>query len=501
MSDPTPIHTSEVGDELWAAFQALVDERMNEADAAALAELLAASPEARRQYMAFMAMHARLIRLNRVQAGSFDASVFRGEPSTSRPQALRFNRIARHVLMVAAMLVLSAGLISIYLLTSHEATPESQVSPADSSPVATLINSTESVLVGGDPTEFGSEYGTGMYAIDDGMAEFLLMSRVTATMHGKARMQVFSPLSVHMTLGQADFSVPQGVTGFTVHLPDQSRIVDLGTRFRVQVDEAGRCQLRVTEGRVEWIPADSAGEPVILRAGQDAQITHGSLSLNELPKFVESFEQPAISGRTQMEPLNWVGSTEGYRSAERGLVHVDSSMFTTPFGRQAAYVAFHTNSGLTTAEGAIGLLAADVTYTVSFHVANFNDDADGDRYLVQLLAFEPGEPRQDVRASGEFGAGVMLAHREGRVTSSDMSQRDSFSFTPKAGDPNLGKDLAIRIVSQESNEVLFDNIELTAQLVDPSGAAGTVNTTTNRASEPADRLRGRRSADGPPSEN
>lgn len=183
--------------------------------------------------------------------------------------------------------------------------------------------------------------------------------------------------------------------------------------------------------------------------------------------FTDSFENPpnvTATGITTTVPAGWVGSNQGFGSGNRGLANEgDETTFSTPFGSQAAAVYFFNNAGLTTAVGAIGTLTVDLTYTVSFNVANLSDSAT-DTYKFQLVAFDDGEARNDPR-SDTFG--TVLKVLGGEVTSSDMLESYSFDFTAVAGDASLGKDLAIRIHSQESNEVLFDNITVTTPDVVP----------------------------------
>ena len=192
-------------------------------------------------------------------------------------------------------------------------------------------------------------------------------------------------------------------------------------------------------------------------------------SSNGAVLFNESFENPpnaTVSGFTTTVPSEWAGSNQGFNSNRRGLANEDAGSFSTPFGSQVANVYFFNNAGLTTDVGAIGSLTVDVTYTVSFNVANLSDSTT-DTYKLQLVAFDPGEARNDPR-SDVFG--TVLGVSTGEVTSSDMSESYSFTFTAMAGDPNLGKDLAIRIHSQESNEVLFDNIMVTTPVVPESSS-------------------------------
>jgi len=185
--------------------------------------------------------------------------------------------------------------------------------------------------------------------------------------------------------------------------------------------------------------------------------------------FTDSFESPDVTGVTTTVPDGWVGSSAGFGSGNRGTADEDSGSFTTPFGSQAAHVAFFDNAGLTTEAGAIGAFQKAI-YTVSFNVANGSDATESDTYRVELTLFDTGESRTDVRPG--FTADDFLADVTGEVSTSDMSEAVSFSYTFDSSTdvPLLGKDVAIRIHSKESDDVFLDNFQVTQQLI-PTPAA------------------------------
>jgi hypothetical protein len=135
---------------------------------------------------------------------------------------------------------------------------------------------------------------------------------------------------------------------------------------------------------------------------------------------------------------------------------------TTPFGEQS-YLLNYTNAGLTTARGATGeTLKAGVTYTLTFHMAALPRVGEAG-YLAQLVAFDPSADnarRVDCRPGSS--AGSVLATSEGMVDSFDMSASGLITFTPRAGDPHLGKDLAIRLL-KPGHPVLYDRLRLTTR--------------------------------------
>jgi hypothetical protein len=189
--------------------------------------------------------------------------------------------------------------------------------------------------------------------------------------------------------------------------------------------------------------------------------------------FSESFEAPVVSGfvtGTVPSGGKWIGANQGFGAGNRGLyneavVWPTTPAYTTPYGAQAYYLNY-TNSGLTTAEGVIGTLTADVTYTVTFNAAVTASTASGN-YRVELVAFA-GEARNDMR--GTFG--TVLATATGSVTTNNMSAAGSLTFTPDGANAHLGKDVAIRLV-KSTNSVLYDNIRLvTGHDLNPNPASG-----------------------------
>lgn len=181
--------------------------------------------------------------------------------------------------------------------------------------------------------------------------------------------------------------------------------------------------------------------------------------------FSESFETPAVSSfdDNTVPSSGWVGATAGFGATNRGLYHSFSAWpatpdFSTPYGDQA-YFLNYSNSGLTTAQGAISeTLTADETYTVSFNAA-IKDGVSSGAYLVELVAFDAGDDDNARKNAQGNRPGTVLASATGSVTSHDMSQTGSVSFTAPAGDPSLGNEIGIRLVKSTAS-VLYDNVRL-----------------------------------------
>jgi hypothetical protein len=181
--------------------------------------------------------------------------------------------------------------------------------------------------------------------------------------------------------------------------------------------------------------------------------------------FSESFETPVVTGfdDNTVPASGWVGATNGFGATNRGLINefVNSPAtppFSTPYGEQAYFINY-TNSGLTTAQGATGeTLTAETTYTVSFNAAVRAGAASAD-YLVEFVAFDPAHDNNARSNCQSNRPGTVLATATGTATTTDMSASDSIIFTPDGADPNLGKEIGIRLI-KASGSMLYDNIRL-----------------------------------------
>jgi len=170
----------------------------------------------------------------------------------------------------------------------------------------------------------------------------------------------------------------------------------------------------------------------------------------------DSFESPVVTGKeVTTAPDGWVRPT-GTWDGRAGLANVDSGVFTTPYGSQAANIwrdqGVLTTEDSTWSEG----LVAGITYTVSFNVAK-GDGLDG-KYKVDLIALALGEYRN------EDDAGTRLAYAYGTATTNDMSETVSFNYTAPADSPDLGKMLALQLEAGGYG-ALIDNLVLSNNAV------------------------------------
>lgn len=211
-------------------------------------------------------------------------------------QPSRFRISGAFAYGVAAAILVACGL-AVYLLV---------MSPPRSAPdapvrlVATLIDSTGTVIVNDDVANPGHDYAAGIYSIDSGRAHFMLTNSVAVNLRGRSRLTMSDAMHATLSEGAATFRCPPEATGYTVRVPGGARIIDLGTAFDVAIGPNEQTRLHVTEGAVKVI-AEGTAEPLHLSVGQTAIIDHGGGGALLLPAFAGSiplgnlFDDPALT--------------------------------------------------------------------------------------------------------------------------------------------------------------------------------------------------------------
>jgi hypothetical protein len=181
--------------------------------------------------------------------------------------------------------------------------------------------------------------------------------------------------------------------------------------------------------------------------------------------FSESFESPVVSGfdDNTVPSSGWVGASNGFGASNRGLFNEfvawpGTPDFSTPFGEQG-YFLNYTNSALTMAQGTLTEpLTEGEVYTVTFNVG-VKAGVASSNYLVEFLAFEPGDDNNARKDGQNTRPGTVLASASGPVTTNDLSESGSLTYTPSAGDPHLGKEIGVRLV-KSSGSVIYDNLRV-----------------------------------------
>ncbi|MBI1368756.1 MAG: hypothetical protein GC162_08910 [Planctomycetes bacterium] len=165
---------------------------------------------------------------------------------------------------IAALITLAAALTYWYLLP----TPHSQL-PAPHSPVSFAILSdlsSDAQFADGDrPLGEGL---TGPIELTAGRAQLMFSSTAVVDLTGPCRFEMTGPNRGKLAAGALEAYVPKNARGFTIDGPNGMKAVDLGTRFKLAIDDAGRPSLDVMTGRVEFTAPGGVGMKTTLAAGQ-----------------------------------------------------------------------------------------------------------------------------------------------------------------------------------------------------------------------------------------
>jgi len=99
--------------------------------------------------------------------------------------------------------------------------------------------------VAGQATEFNREY-----VLNAGLIMLTFPNGANAIVEGPSVFSVLSPTRLLVKIGRCNIHAPEGAEGFRVDTP-QTEVVDLGTRFSVEVSDVGLTEVQVVEGAAE----------------------------------------------------------------------------------------------------------------------------------------------------------------------------------------------------------------------------------------------------------
>lgn len=96
------------------------------------------------------------------------------------------------------------------------------------------------------------------FSLTSGSVELKFPTGALAILEGPAVFEVDVPETIKVSLGSISVYAPEGAQGFQVLTP-VAEVLDLGTRFHVQVDQTGQSQVQVIEGEAEVASLISGG--------------------------------------------------------------------------------------------------------------------------------------------------------------------------------------------------------------------------------------------------
>ena len=114
-------------------------------------------------------------------------------------------------------------------------------------------------MVDDEIVQAGHKYGAGEVELRGGSAELKLSNGVVIYLSGKTRLDMPGPMNASVSQGTVTFDCPPQAKGYTVQLPGGTDVVDLGTRFTVEVVSEKQNTVRVAEGALRLAPLQLLG--------------------------------------------------------------------------------------------------------------------------------------------------------------------------------------------------------------------------------------------------
>jgi hypothetical protein len=278
VSEPTHHTTGSGGpaDLLGELLAGLADGLLTAPQAELLADLLRRSAEARRRYVLFINTHAMLCWEHAAPL----VIVYTGAAKPTRRRATRpYGPTIRYAAAAAIVLAVIGFFATIFTLSSRPT--ESQ----DRAPVATLIDSTNAVWElsapergpgEGSSPRIGDQLPNSWLKLKSGTAKLEFFSGAQVTLTGPCEFGLNSPMRGFLKLGKLAAYCPKSAHGFTVAAPGCA-VVDLGTRFGMDVDSRGTAEVRVIEGAVD-LRFDKPGSPPLrMAAGEGGRVAAGEV--------------------------------------------------------------------------------------------------------------------------------------------------------------------------------------------------------------------------------
>ncbi|QNN23502.1 hypothetical protein HED60_14875 [Planctomycetales bacterium ZRK34] len=243
--------------------EAYFDGELTDEQQAQLIAQLEADPQLRQQFAEFSYLNSRLhdaMPMQDIHGAAFEVR---------KPRAGVWKIGMRGGLAAAALIALAVT-IGIVMFR-----PAQQVgSHATATPRIAMITDLEDAVFA-DPdvsVKLGGQIAAGPIRLNSGTLQLMFNSGAVVTLHGRSQLEMLGPDRCLLTEGLLTAYVPPKARGFVVRGLDGVRVVDLGTRFAMYVDQTGQTSVYVTQGMVRL---ETLREQVTLRVDESASVKHG----------------------------------------------------------------------------------------------------------------------------------------------------------------------------------------------------------------------------------
>lgn len=460
--------------ELRDLLAAMVDDELDTQQWQQLDTMLTTDSATRRAYVEYLALHADLTMAIKTVPQATDLADVEPSAVTSRRRSSGW----RIRVSIAAALIIAAAIVAVALLRL-ESQPLDTDTPTARTPhsVAMLSDLSDDAVFADNqnPMQLGSNLPAGPIHLIAGRAQFMFESNAVVDLTGPCKFEMTGPNRGRLTSGELKAYVPDGAHGFSVDLPDRSRVVDLGTRFELVVDPVTRiAHLRVQAGSVRVEPAEGAS--MELHSGGWADVLDGHLQsfaltgLHSIDIVNASFESPHTEGVTMLtdaiEPtgvlLGWTIQTDGDigvfdPKSGNGRFYRTAALVPGVDGQQAAFV-LPSQSNTTTIEQRLDTALESGKYRLTVAIG-LRNGLDSRQWAPVTLALLAGD---QVIASRQFDQPPGP-----RNVFTDVQ----LDVTIASDDAHIGLPLTIRFTVDPTGPdhyADFDNVRLTFDPIDRS---------------------------------
>ncbi|MCA9019528.1 MAG: FecR domain-containing protein [Planctomycetaceae bacterium] len=306
---------------LYELFGALCNETITPEQHQQLEEILAADVDARQKYFNYLDLHLNLERMHDEQPVSdyellIQAPLVSSAHTPVPPGSAVKTASALWLLVSAACLVLVAGFLVFY--QKSPVTPQiSQEAPQPQSEATSIASVTQTAAVrfaeGSPFLKVGSPIMNRQeYAISAGQLQLIFANGAEVILTGPAVFESQGPDHLAVRYGACSVYAPDGAEGFTVETP-LSNVVDYGTRFSVNVSEAGNTDVQVIEGETDVRPVKLNSENDVksqrLTRGMAQRLTtNNGVVVDDIPfdqmSYVSQLPDRVVSYTTTVGPEN-----------------------------------------------------------------------------------------------------------------------------------------------------------------------------------------------------
>ncbi|MBA2115344.1 hypothetical protein [Bremerella alba] len=244
-----------------------------------LESALAESEALRIAYLQAMSVHLDLDQLSRsdddiLETVQASASASRSILASGNGKGWR-NRLFLAGLAASILALLSIGSILFVTASQDPLAVAPQRNHEDHSPVIVEVANASLFGQGGDPSP-GQKVTIGKkYVLTQGYLSLQFQSGARAVIQAPSVFTAKGTESLLVRSGKCSVYAPPGAEGFELLSPS-AEIIDLGTRFVVNIAETGETHLAVIEGEATMSTLEPGTRPIMhLRSGDTAQVDPG----------------------------------------------------------------------------------------------------------------------------------------------------------------------------------------------------------------------------------